>query len=667
MNPSESRVSTAQGAGLINQSGLNNPATVNRESYNTFNKSRVRLGTQRFNQVMPIYCESGLEGDVLRLRTSHDLRTYTLKSPLLSNLTMHRSFFQVPWSSICPNTWELLYRIPVKGVDIDFDTVMPSISVGKLIDFFSSGISYLASNVSRVPANIDFFACCWSIFGRASLLKGLGVTLPFEEYGDKLKSAVVEYFKADTENDYDLDFVDRDLKIHKLTHCSTRTIGEIYNFLDDYVDFAAQKMNYNSNLASGVTPTIQPKFWDDMSTFFADSSLGSPSSWSGSTRSINLMPVIAYQQILAQFYSSSHVDDVYSAKMWSQVMLSNIQTCLSGVNPYERTFTCNGVAYDYDAFGGDSLGLLLTYLSPNQGGSSIDSYKFAMSRCVIGLFRIGRSMRFGDYFTSARTQPLAVGDVSINAASGKVSAIDTNKAMWMQRLLNAVNRAPQSIYAYIRSIAGVSPAREEPRPNFISSESFNIGNMEVENTAQEQGNIVTLLRNSESRFIFEAFIDEPSFVIGVNTFSVQYVYPHATPKVFYMKERLQWFNSFMQHTGDQSLDLAEVTTPLLSSDYDDATFGYQLRYAEFKNAISQALGGFIDGSLPSWALIYDDSVADASHNVLSEQFIRNTNSDFDKLYSSLTGDNDSNRFHFIYSIYFDNPTNSKQQAYPSLI
>ena len=124
-NPSTSRVVSGNQTGTSPQGSLNNPRTANRESYNTFNRSRKRLSTQLFNQVQPMYCQAQIEGDVSRLQVSHDLRSYTLKSPLLSDVQMHRTFFQVPWSAIMPNTWENLYRQPIKGSDIDYTKVAP--------------------------------------------------------------------------------------------------------------------------------------------------------------------------------------------------------------------------------------------------------------------------------------------------------------------------------------------------------------------------------------------------------------------------------------------------------------------------------------------------------------------------------------------------------------
>ena len=97
-------------AGLVNQDSLNNPKTSNMESYNTFDKSSIVGETVLFDTVTPFDMLPAIEGDHIRLRMSQDLRTYTLKSPLLTPVKQHQAYFQVPWRAIMPNTWEYLRR-----------------------------------------------------------------------------------------------------------------------------------------------------------------------------------------------------------------------------------------------------------------------------------------------------------------------------------------------------------------------------------------------------------------------------------------------------------------------------------------------------------------------------------------------------------------------------
>ena len=280
----------------------------------------------------------------------------------------------------------------------------------------------------------------------------------------------------------------------------------------------------------------------------------------------------------------------------------------------------------------------------------------------MNIFQFRSSLRYGDYFASCRLTPLAVGDVTAAVSNNAVSAVDMNTATWMQRFLNAVNRAVQDIYSYMQDMTGIKPERIMPQPNFCIHESYAIRGNEVENTtgSNTEAGVTTLLE-SRSSFEYTIFVDEPSVILGVSSYSVQYVYPAAVDRNFDLVDRFDWFNPFLQHIGDQDVKTHEldVNAALYSN-----IFGYQLRYAEFKFGVSHAVGAFADGFLPPMAVIWKQKENDS---VLSSHFIRNHNVDLDEFYSSLTSVNYADRFHFI--CVYDNEVlaNSKQQAFPSLM
>lgn len=716
-NPSTSRIVSGQQIGTNPQGSLNNPSTANRESYNTFNRSRKRLSTQRFDQVMPMYCQAQIEGDVSRLQVSHDLRSYTLKSPLLSDVQLHRTFFQVPWSAIMPRTWDKIYRQPIKGEDIEYTDVAPCVLIEDFVNAFAMPVAYNslsrykslftrnattgrsefvvnATNLSNLP--LRPWLCCQLGLSRNSLVKNLGISLPYEKLGDGCHSllvailrAVADSNNAQTDGKYTgttclfynnaagtsiqlplnpdttlsqieaaLDAALRDPSVFYVSvgqDEATATLPEEYDWLAD-LSTAESASTLFYNKLSGMK--------QDPLSYFTSSTLEKDY--------INLMPVAAYQCILAQYYSNPNIDEIYTASMYLEQLYTAFDTAYSkgglsrGLFSQASSFTLNGIVNLYDAFAGRRISCLFKTLSVLDGSDSTESYTWSLASAI---FSIGASLKRGDYFVNARTQPLAVGDVSVTVSDNKVSAIDMNRSMWVQRFLNAVNRASQNIYEYIQAIAGVTPERIAPQPNFICDESFRIGNMEVENTADEQGKIVTLFRNAESRYMYEVYVDEPSWIIGVNTFNMDYSYSESSDRTMFIKDRLEWFNSFMQHAGDQEVLLRELYVDPLTY-IGDVSFGYQLRYAEFKNSISQATGGFLDEStdLDSYAAIFSLPKNSASWDrVISSQFIRNTNLDFDKFYSSLTGTNASNRFHFILAQNIENMVNSKQQAYPTLL
>lgn len=695
-NPSLSSADCNYHAGLVNQDGLNNPKTANQESYNTFDRSRINYQTQQFQTLQPCTVMAEISGNHARIKTRQDLRTYTLKSPLLSPTRLTRSFFQVPFSALMPNTWEYIVRQPVKGEDIVYSDVAPLLNIQKLKDFLitaSNGyarVTYDSGTANQYLREFMLaFQLCDSMFGSGGLVATMGYRFPGSVTRDKLLSAWVDAFyeAVATLSGYDgtvgsgagsFSFIDADGN-QLLFNTETFSKVDLLSWMRDAYLYFFDTGEDNFKLL-GFTPSAEDFFNSVKSATVALlSGLSNSIVVPEEHKTLDCKPFIAYQCIAAQFYSNSHVDDIYTSKMWQENALSYVYDSVGNFYVFAPTdyfFTVNGVSVLYDAYSG-------VFFSAALAGSLVDTFdsggftEVGVSLCYLwNLFQMKSSMRYGDYFTSGRVQPLAVGDV--NAAVGGetgslyVSAVDVNQSLWMQRFLNAVNRTRQNIQDYLQSLTGVRPQRVPPQPNFICTESFNVGNFEVENTAEDQGNVVTLLRNSESRFMYDAYFDEPSIIVGVDSFAVQMAYPFASLKIYDENDRLDWFNNFMQHVGDQSITMHELFAGSQASAFQpDDIFAYQLRYAQFKFGISMASGGFTDGSLPSWAVLFDDFGFGNKPQVyfghISSYFLRNHNCDFNQLYASLTGNSNSSFFHFIKSLYFGDYVNSKQQAYPSLL
>ncbi len=420
-----------------------------------------------------------------------------------------------------------------------------------------------------------------------------------------------------------------------------------------------------------------------------------PNFWERTTTRVSLRPLVAYQTIISQFFSSSCVDSVYNCKAYTDSALALVSHAYTiaksrttdfsqNLQPFPYSSKVNGVDVFYDAYSGKYNRYMADFfqdyitVDPSSEYLFIDNLEFQRLICTYAnsLVGIGHSLRFSDYFTSSRTRPLAVGDTTIQVNQNAIQVVDVNKSLWIQRFLNAVNRGRQDIYDYLKQLTGVEPPHHMAEPIPLVSEQYNISGMEIENTAEKQGNIVTLLRNNDTRYQYKYFANEPTYIIGVTYFSLLSVYQNATDRTYFMDDRLDWFNSFLQNIGDQPVFARELDSSFSKggSDYDNKVFGYQQRYAEFKNAVSHARGGFVDGSLPGWSVLYNNSsykdkysLVDAAPLVLNSAFLRNFDNVFDPLFASLTGKNQSDRFHFIISTYYNNPYNSKQKKVQNLL
>lgn len=704
VNPSTSRAECNYHAGLVNQDSRNHPQTSNRESYNTFDKSHQVADTQLFDEVRPFYMDAALSGDVKRMRFNNNDWSPISQSQILTDIKKHRAFFQIPWSVIMPNTWEYLFREPVQGEDINWPEVGPVLTKAEFKLIFKNLFYYVQTGMDtsftteiaeRLIKSVYIF---YSIFGKSGLPQTLGVRVcsdaPFTAYYREMTpEKVYQRLCALLSKDGAQITADKKFSLSGLANmygytpnyaASSTSVKNVeyrvetqvqaFNFVRDFILYS------NSGTLTGVNTSAigdGVTVGDIFVYVFTGKQVETPGSASSNYSSLiglldklpdawsyNIMPEIAYQCLWHQFFTNDRVDPIYSAKAWQTYVWSQY-VCRTFAGR-AASFEINGATVLYDAY---SKALFAKLMEQIDGGDMV--YDDALDY-LLELFTIRPSMRGADYFTSMRTQPLAVGDVNISVNTDLVSAIDVNKSLWVQRFLNAVNRTKQSIYDYLESITGVLPARREPQPNFIAEEVYNLSGQLIENTADAQGSMVSILRNMQSNMMYDVFIDEPSFIIGVDSYSVPYVYPDSCNRIAQMNDRLDWFNDFMQHVGDQSVYLNELYTPLDLSRVMNP-IGYQLRYAEFKNKISRACGAFISdvGPLNSWLILFgrDDYSGESKEagREISPYMIRNHNQDFDVLFPTLTQTDPTNRYHFVKYTAVSENDNSKQQAYPTLL
>lgn len=692
---------TAQSSPVSPERNRNQSVPMNREGYNTFDKSRLNLYTQRFSEVCPCYFDDVVEGDNCINQATQDVRTFALRSPLMNNLKMYRSFYYVPLSAIAPRSWEYLQRQPIKGDDINFNDYDISASVFEL----NSYLSFLLER-AKAPSNpvsmrtyssSILFVVGSLLYSNSGLLKRLGYTSPFCDVNnnvfDNIMSKFVTAFAkgGDYPKGFTMSYIKENSRVVSITtgECSA---SEVFNFISAGLFYGTLKFGTEVDSTAAIWPGLSDCLTDIANNFTDPGYKGIHKL--NSVR-VSLRSCVAYQSIISQFFSSSVVDSIYNCKTFNDSLSSFFRDTL---RPYQSSDSLpiisskvNGVDVYYDAFAGRFWRELPACLSNAFAAvPSVDDQKFVtfidrVFRIYQSLFAVGHSLRFGDYFTSSRPRPLAVGDTSITVNNNKISVIDVNRSLWYQRFLNAVNRGRQDIYDYLKQMTGVEPSHHMSEPIPLVSETYNIGGIEVENTAERQGSIVTLLRNTENRYQYKFMAKEQGVIIGVTYFSLLSVYQNSTIRSYFAKDRLDYFNSFLQNSGDQSVMFREIfSSPFGQADavdtYISSIFGYQQRYAEFKNAISSASGGFVDGSLPGWSVLYNPSpFSDEISNTaltpgsiakgftLDSAFLRNFDNSFDKLFESLTGYNMSNRFHFIISTYYNNPVNSKQKKVQSLL
>lgn len=672
MNPINSSATNGQQVGVSPSNPINDPNFSSRQGSNTFDLSYRNLITARFGEITPFFYSLAIGRDRSFLRSSQDLRTFTLSSPLFSPVRMKKSYFSIPLKAIMPNTWDYIFVNPVKGNDIPDDALcsVNLLALAYNLASLSIAVSPIEPDGSDFSMQMRRFMLFYSIFSRGSLLDYLGISTSqffdtdsflndsvsiWQAYSDALDGAtsIDNWFDIQLSSlvgssdpwslslSYSLsDHVNSDTFLKTFTIDNTSSASAVrqvfYLFLEhpDAIVKISRDTDNNDliyNFLYTKVNTLLGAFKERYQQLSSSTSLDY-------SLKVNLFKVVAYQMACAQFFTNDHVDNVYSSSLW----MSNMSSLAFGGSTQSRpTFRLNGVPVLYDVFSSRVLTSLYDF------DPSVDAVLNRKFYFWFNLFTFRRSLRYGDYFCSSRPQPLAVGDVSVPVSGGNVSVIDVNKNLHIQRFLNAVNRVGSNIVEYAKGIFGYKPQAVDPSPNFISDEFVNIGTDEIDNTSAEQGQVNTNLVAQSSHYAFDVNFTDPSIIVGVISFDVLGAYPYTVERDNFHIDRYDMFNPFLQHIGDQ-----DVNTKELGDFFSRSPFGYQVRYAEYKFKYSQQHGGFND-SLKSWSFPYRHH-----YRFLSEDFIRYEPTDFDLFYKSLTHYSLANYFHF--QISFDNTFQSNR-------
>lgn len=660
-NPSYSKPDSGQVAGTAPSNALNNPSAYNNQGSNTFDLSYLNPLTARYGEVTPFFHMEGLGRDRILLKSSHDLRSYTLSSPLMTSVIMRKSYFQMPLAGIMPNTWQYIFTNPTKGDDIPDDVLsffnLETLRIN-LVDFIKSSV---VNDQTRYDS-IYFKAVLllYLLVSKGSLLDYFGIqyhpysftyvdnenfTLP---YGiDSLIDDLINVFPEGLSISYNVDSWGVEGSSNVVTLSCDGSLASkrsLFFAMLEHPDFTSETLDAGSFVSSFIT------FITDYETKF--------SNHFALDLEINPFRLAAYQMVCSQFFSNDKVDGIYNSELW----LSNMKSLVYSVIPTstEKSFTLNGVPVFYDVLSNHYLSIL----SQKERFVNVNTLYFWFN-----LLTYRRSLRYGDYFTGARPKPLAVGDVNIDVNGSAlnsltVNAVDVNRNLWIQRFLNAANRVGSNLVNYTKGIFGYEPPKDYHQPNYIASESTRIGGNEIDNTSgvagadgvTTQGTVNVNLRSSGSDVAFDIFIDNPCIILGLVTFEAVPCYSSCIEKIATHKDRYDMFNPYMQHIGDQQI----LTQEFNSQHKKNMVFGYACRYAEYKYRYSMQHGGF-NTNLPSWS--FDGRFDSTSIN---EDVIRSKPADFDKFYKSLQYSSLPNYFHFIISFANSVQANRAMQFFPDL-
>ena len=645
--------------GVAPSSPLNNPRPNNVRGRNVFPQSYKHLTTERYGEYSPFFWAKCERGDVQPLHARHSLHTYTLKSPMVSDVKMKKTYTKVPMQAIYSRNWEKMFTIPTQGDDIPYDN-KALFDVRQLIDELLVIIADEDTSHSfrdRIASTMLLETIC----SHGSLFEKFNMHLNYKFNGSITSSdaeiSESSFYSLSIDRIVDLYFYPYLVELGK-DNAITKDGVEYFVAFDNRPSTTTTKFVSGRRFIE-ILRSRDFDFassWDDLDSEDLPAILMTVSSGYNSrpvdlgdgtydySHLLNIEPIIAYQLSCAQFATNDFVDFVYSADLYRQNMQS---LYLKSTNTGLQTFLYNGITCLYDIFSyANFSGIMRRF--PYSVIERYSAYDY-----FFNLFSFVPSLRFGDYFTGGKPQPLAVGEYSAAVNGNEVSAIDITKSIQMQRLLNRVNMVGRKLGDYLAGIfGGRLPEAEKDVPVFLAHQEFNIGSTETDNTGDLQfstdpqyANITTSnLRAGDDRFAFEIEIDEPCYILGMTHYESLRVYSKTMDRFAFHHDRYDDFIPEQQYIGDQDIKLVELDS---STNIHDA-YAYCLRYMEYKQRVSYASGGFVE-NLPSWAFITDNSDGNPAVNFIEPDFIRSSPSEFDRFYKSLNGYSLGSYFHFIVS------------------
>lgn len=643
MNPSKMHT----GAQLSGENPVNNPKPKGYQGYNKFNRNYPHKTTARYGDVTPFFVENTVEKDIIPLMSQHEVRTPTMVSPFLGNITMKKAYFDVPLRAIYPLNYDLMKVPPVAGDDVPIENtafirksffVSLEYALQSLAELSDTTFVYHLMLLERFFSKASLFdrlgchlSSCFSLVDPDALISD-EFDVKYESFDLMFELISDRYFKGSkdgalilTDTEKNIRYVPLALKgryenlVNTVRFVSIRRILEILR---------ENPLRYRPNIitVSDFAP------YADFGGFFSNLKLNVKND-------INIERIIAYQLACIEFMTDDHIDNIYSTDLFRNQMTTYFRNVFISDGGSVPTFLRNGVTMQYDCFSSEFWNIATTIIENSYGEiygmTDLISY-------IFNLLAVRKSLRYEDYFVGGRLRPIAMGDVNIPVSGTGVSAFEVTRGLVWQRYLNSVNLSGPELDEYSKEILHSLPPARTDVPKMIGMTMSSVRGYEVENTtSQNQGALVTNMRSSDERFGFKVEMDHESILIGVVFFEVPRIYSKTVDRHFYHLDRYDKFNPKTQYLGDQDISLAE----LRADQPFDEPFAYGVRNGEYKQRFGVVSGGVVD-FLKSWVMVTDTEDSYDDEDNLNEDYIRSKNVEFDRFFDT-ANTSDAGYFHFI--------------------
>lgn len=652
------------------------------QGYFNYDLTHQEMITPRFGEVTPSCHIHTSPGD--RILHHDNVKTIHTKinGNLLNTVNQYIDSVFVPMRTYFPNNYEKLIKNPKQGDDLPH-MAEPQIPLSYLInDYINSSVivalpgdisSTLASLMEGRSQNTYGDILCISrwlllstIFSRGQLLDYLGCSFDFLEVTAQPRMSEFQKRIDDFQNALYRFFIDKKIttivgqKLDLTTNDFFNIGGSSITIdLDEGADTMAQ---YRSAIAdlfekgylvypyfASYIPTDDP-LWDAVdalrSIFLRVFNYDVPEDFESSINNsadpfkagfVNIEKPMAYQLAIAQFYTRDSVDNVFNSELYMQNLRAVMYPSVNGFSS-EPTFDYNGVPTEYDYIScGGVYHSLISQRTPGH-------WKRQMVWMSLVLM-LRRSLRYGDYFSTARPQMLAQGQLAFSKEiPGGTIEIDTVRNLLVARYLNSVNRKRSGFLEYFSSVYGIVPSDIGSAPRFVSHRQIPLTNDITTNTADNQGAQTTNLIGFSDNVGYDVFIDDLGVLISLVSFDVLPIYPSGIENTYHFADRFDYFNPMLQNIGDQQIRMSEL---IGMPNARQLGFGYVVRNAEYKFKLSKAHGALVN-YLNGFLLKLPYNLLDIEK--VDSDFIRDKPYFFDSIVTEATGISPGEYWHFITAV-----------------
>ena len=721
INPS--KTGEALNSPIERASTLNDPKFENQQGYFAYDLTHQEFVTPLFGKITPTMHLDTVPADRVVVHDNAKTILNQIQGNFLNNINQYQDSFFVSLRSVFPNNYEKLIPNPVKGDDLP-TTALPLVPFAQFIMDYLRGeynvtlneVDYDNSVIYRdvvsvgswqnieEPINVSYLlgrlALLATVLSRGELMDYLGIQFDNDELRSRLSSELQEkidaFFDAlylarnkylDTDiNDVSYIYgVELSLTSNSVDYSDTANrylcnnkeewrqaisdafeAGQLISFVANWRDDSEEVMDLAVAVKDlcGLLNQIFGKWFLDeglKNRYMIEVDTGNYDIRDGSH--INIGKLLAYQQIVAHYFTNDKIDNIFSSELFMQLLRGTMYPTADGSFSREPVFDYNGVATEYDYI--SAGGFFQSLISDEIAGHSNRQYVF-----MTLMMLLRRSLRYGDYFSTARIDMLAVSDqLNIATTGSLVSPIDITKGLLMQRYLNAANYIGQGFLSYMASEYGVKPSDSGCIPRFISHRKVQLQNQITNNTANNQGAQTTNIVGYTDDAAYDVFIDDFGYLLTLMSYDVLPIYKSGIEASYYLADRFDYFNPMLQGIGDQPIRSSElIGNPSLFND----SFGYTMRNGEYKYKLSKCHGAFVNGlngfmlSYPLAA--YRTSLSQDSLDLnIDPNFIRDKAIYIDPLVHKMDGTSPGNYYHFVVSCTNQVQAARKIQATPGVL